>query len=132
MINPNYNLSDLKIALKDAFSKTEVSKTICIGARPRATKGIDDFVVIRIIAPGKDDGGMGTTVCRIEIYARDVSGCENPIRLKEMSIACNDALEYLSNHYSRYTFDSSKQIDRGSDGLDFHSTSIDLFTIIKN
>lgn len=132
MINPNYNLSDLKAALYDAFTQTEVSKTVKIGARPGATKGIDDFVVIRVISPVKDNGGTGTTVCRIEIYARDISSSENADRLKDMFSACNEALDYLSHNYSRYTFNSNEQMDRGSDGLDFHSISIDLFTTIKN
>lgn len=132
MINTNYNLSDLKSALYDAFSKSEVSKTVCVGARPGATKGIDDFVVIRVISSVKDNGGIGNTICRIELYARDIFSSENPQRLKEMFVACNDALAYLSENYPAYTFESSEQYDRGSDGLDFHSISIDLFTTIKN
>lgn len=132
MINPNYNLTDLKTALYDAFSKTEVSKTVCVGARPPATQGIDDFVVIRVISSVKDKGGIGNTVSRIELYARDIYSAENPERLKEMFLACNDALSYLSENYPNYTFESSEQVDRGSDGLDFHSISIDLFTTIKN
>lgn len=132
MINANYNLTDLKAALYDSFSKTKVSKTVCVGARPGATKGIDDFVVIRVISSMKDKGGIGNTVCRIELYARDIYSYENPERLKEMFLSCNDALFYLSENYPKYTFESSEQVDRGSDGLDFHSISIDLFTTIKN
>lgn len=132
MINPNYNLIDLKASLYDAFSKTEVSKTVCVGARPPATQGIDDFVVIRVISPVEDNGGVGNTICRVELYARDIFSSENPQRLKEMSVACNDALAYLSENYPAYTFESSEQSDRGTDGLDFHSISINLFTTIKN
>lgn len=132
MINPNYNLSDLKIALHDAFSKIGVSQTVCVGARPPATQGIDDFIVIRIISAVKDKGAIGTTVCRIELYARDLYSSENTIRLKDMFLSCNEVIRYLSAHYPKYAFESSEYLDRGSDGLNFHSISIDLFTTIKN
>lgn len=131
MINPNYNLSDLKAALYDAFSKTEVSKTVCVGVRPGATKGIDDFVVIRVISPVKDNWALGKTVCRIELYARDLYGGENPA-LSDMYLKTKEALFYLSSIYPKYVFQANDLTDRGSDGLDFHSISIDLTTTIKN
>lgn len=131
MINPNYNLTDLKAALYDAFSKTQVSKTVCVGARPPATQGIDDFVVIRIISPVRDNWATGKTICRIELYARDLYGGESPA-LSEMYLKLKDALSYLSDTYPVYIFQANDLVDRGSDGLDFHSISIDLTTTIKN
>ena len=132
MITLNYNLSDLKIALHDAFSTIGVSKTVCVGARPPATKGIDDFIVIRIISALKDKGAIATTVCRIELYARDIHSSENTTRLKDMFLSSKEAIRYLSANYPKYAFESSEYLDRGSDGLNFHSISIDLFTTIKN
>lgn len=131
MINPNYNLIDLKAALYDAFSKTHVSKTVCVGARPPATQGIDDFVVIRIISPVRDNWATGKTICRVELYARDLYGGENPA-LSDMYIKTKEALSYLAHAYPKYVFQANDLTDRGSDGLDFHSISIDLTTTIKN
>lgn len=131
MINPNYNLTDLKTALYDAFSKTEVSKTVCVGARPAATQGIDDFVVIRVISPIKDNWATGKTICRAELYARDLYGGENPA-LADMYAKTKNTLSYLSDTYPQYVFQANDLTDRGSDGLDFHSISIDLTTTIKN
>lgn len=131
MINPNYNLTDLKSALYDAFSKTEVSKTVCVGARPPATQGIDDFVVIRLISDLADWNAYGKIVCRLELYARDIYQSENADKLKEMFLKCDDALNTL-NKSAMYRFFFTSVADRGSDGLDFHSYSFDLKVFIKN
>lgn len=131
MINPNYNLIELKAALYDAFLKTEVSTTVRVGSRPALTKGINDFVVIRVISPVKDNWATGKTVCRIELYARDLYGGENPV-LSDMYIKVKETLQYLRNTYPKYIFQADDLTDRGSDGLNFHSVSIDLTTTIKN
>lgn len=131
MINPNYDITGIKVALYEAFSKTEVSKNVFM-VRPATTDKITDFVVIRIIAPVKNKTGIGTTICRIELYAKDIYGGENATRLSEMLLASKIAMEYLSENFTRYTFEDSEQTDKGSDGLGFHATSIDLFTTIKN
>lgn len=130
MINPNYNLSDLKAALYDAFSKTEVSKTVCIGVRPGATKGIDDFMVIRVISDLVDWNAYGKVVCRVELYARDIYQSENADKLKDMFLKSKEALKELNSN-ERYWFSFISISDRGSDGLDFHSTSFDLKAFVK-
>ncbi|MEF9922971.1 MAG: hypothetical protein RR854_00155 [Muribaculaceae bacterium] len=132
MINLNYGITGIKTALYDAFKKTGVSKNVCVGERPATTDKITDFVVIRIIAPVKNKIGIGTTICRIELYAKDINGKGNETRLSEMFFSSKKAMEYLSENFTRYTFDDSYQADKGSDGLGFHATSIDLFTTIKN
>lgn len=132
MINPNYDITGIKTALYEAFSKKEVSKNVFVGARPTTTDKIADFVVIRMIAPVKNRTGIGTTICRIELYAKDKNKGEDAIRLSEMILASKKAMEYLSENYPQYTFEDSEQTDKGSDGLGFHARSIDLFTIIKN
>lgn len=132
MINPNYDITGIKTALYDAFSKTEVSRNVFVGARPVTTDKITDFVVIRIIAPVKNNHGTGTTICRAELYAKDLYGGENVVRLQEMFLFSKDAMKYLSENYPQYTFDDIEQTDKGADGLGFHAISIDLFTTIKN
>lgn len=132
MINPNYDITGIKTALYEAFSKTEVSKNVYVGARPATTDKITDFVVIRIIAPVKDNWATGKTACRIELYAKDKYNSEDASKLSEMFLKSITAIEYLNSNNNKYIFQANDPTDRGSDGLGFHSTSIDLITTINN
>lgn len=131
MINPNYDIIGIKTALYEAFSKTEVSKNVFM-VRPATTDKITDFVVIRIIAPIKDNWATGKTACRIELYAKDKYNLEDASKLSEMFFKLIKAVEYLNSNHNKYIFQANDPTDRGSDGLGFHSTSIDLITTINN
>lgn len=132
MINVKYNPNDLKAALYEAFSLSGVSSTVCVGARPKSSRKLEDFVVVRVMSDIKDKGAIGTVLCRIELYAKDFCTSENPVKLKGMLDASDVAFRYLTEHYPSYTFVSEGFSDSKSDGFGFHSLSIDLFTTIKN
>lgn len=131
MINPNYNITDLKTALYTAFFKTEVSKNVFM-ARPATTDKITDFVVIRIIAPVKDNWATGKTACRVELYAKDKYNAEDATKSSEMFLKSITAVGYLNANHNKYIFQANDPTDRGSDGLGFHCTSIDLIITINN
>lgn len=94
-------------------------------AGTRASKESEHFASFVVVAfPNRvvDNLGNGNTMCRIDLYAKDLqNGVKNSQSLGQMQSEVYDRLPLTSEHY---LISNPQVIQRGRDTLGFHCVSI--------
>ena len=116
-----YNITTLEQFLFEAMEGIG-EKTY---AGSRASKESDHYSYFVVVAfPNRvtDNLGNGNTMCRIDLYAKDLqNGVKNSQRLGQMQTAAIDRLPLSSEHYE---IGNPQVISRGRDTLGYHCISI--------
>jgi hypothetical protein len=126
MILGNYSIRKILLAMNNALGG--VSENL-FTSRPKTVQAnMNNFVVFNISSRIYDDIGKGSGMCQIDIFARDNGVYENTELLEQMQEAVYRALPISVEEYMIYRPIS---IQMGSDGMGFHSISIQCKILIK-
>lgn len=106
-----------------------VSERIDVGSRvSKRQEHCSDFVVVSFPNRVLDNLAIGTTYCRIDLYAKDLqSGVENLSRLSQMQTEVYDRLPISDKEY---IISNPQTIQMGRDTLGYHCVSIICNVII--
>lgn len=116
-----YNITTLEQYLYDAMDGIG-EKTYAGTRASKESEHYNYFVVVAFPNRIADNLGNGNTMCRIDLYAKDLqNGVKNSFRLGQMQTAVYDRLPLTSEHYQ---IGNPQTIQRGRDTLGFHCVSI--------
>lgn len=129
MLQDNYDISAIEDELKRILDKSDISKNIFCGSRPKVTDSMNEFVIVRVVTDISDMNAFGRGVCRVELYAKDLSnGIKNS---KKLSLMYSKIKGLFPNKESFCIFSPTAIVPLGSDGFGFTAEAINIETIIK-
>lgn len=129
MINNNYDIEKIEAELKKAVVASGASKNVFTGNRPKVSDDkMKDFIVVMVVTDLKDLYAYGRTVCRIEVYAKNL---DNDIKNStKISFLMGKIRAMFPIESSFCIFDETAIIPLGNDYFGFNVTALNISTII--
>ena len=126
MINANYDTNMIENELWQAMRAASACPMVYANRRPSSvTKNADTFIVVRSVTEISDKTAFGNTICRIEIYVKEVGGVKNSTKASAITQLVMDALPVETSKYL-FTYLSGMSLGLDNTGYDVEAVNINV------
>ena len=129
MTNENYDTNKLENDLWQAMKASKACPVLYANRRPASVdKNADSFIVVRSVTEISDKTAFGNTICRIEIYVKEVGGVKNSTQASEIF---KKVVAALPVETTSYLFTYLSNISLGLDGTGYDVEAVNINVLIK-
>lgn len=128
-MNANYDISTIEDALWKATTDAKVCSVVYPNRRPSTTTTTaNSFIVVKSVTEIVDKTAFGKNICRIEIYAKQISGVKDSATISAIAKKVAALLPIIT---SKYEFVYLSNMSLGLDSTGYDVEAYNLNVLIK-